>query len=80
MHARIIDGKALAERRRNTLAEQVHALNEQGVQPALAAITVHEDHGWMVYQRQQAKACELAGIAYQNCQLEDDATQSDLRK
>ena len=77
-HARIIDGKALSQRRRNALADQVQSLADQGVTPCLAAVTVHEDHGWGVYQKQQAIACEAAGIRYHNCCLEDDGAQGDL--
>lgn len=60
--ARLIDGKAVAERRRTALAERIPALVARGIEPCLAAITVTADHGWSVYEANQAKACAAVGI------------------
>ena len=49
MPAQLIDGKAIAEARRALLADQVAALQARGIQPCLAAISVHVDPGWSVY-------------------------------
>lgn len=78
MPARLIDGKAVAERRRTALAERVRGLVARGVQPCLAAVTVRADHGWTVYQRNQAAAAAAAGIQHRAVQLPDGADQEGL--
>ncbi len=78
MTARIIDGKAVSDRRRAALAQQVHELAARGLQPCLAAVTVHADHGWSVYQRNQATACAAAGIHHRNVTLPEGADQEAL--
>ena len=78
MSARLIDGKAVADRRRVALAGRVHALSARGVQPCLAAVTVLADHGWTVYQRNQATAAAAAGIQHRAMQLPPGADQEDL--
>jgi methylenetetrahydrofolate dehydrogenase (NADP+)/methenyltetrahydrofolate cyclohydrolase len=78
MNARIIDGKAVSDRRRTTLAQQVQELAARGLQPCLAAVTVRADHGWSVYQRNQATACAAAGIQHRNVTLAEGADQEAL--
>ena len=62
MPARLIDGKAVADLRRTALAERIPALIARGIEPCLAAITVAPEHGWSVYEANQAKACAAVGI------------------
>jgi methylenetetrahydrofolate dehydrogenase (NADP+)/methenyltetrahydrofolate cyclohydrolase len=78
MPARLIDGKAVADRRRAVLAERVRGLAARGIQPCLAAVTVRADHGWTVYQRNQATACAAVGIQHRAVQLAESADQDDL--
>ncbi len=78
MPARLIDGKAIAEERRARLADQVAALQARGIQPCLAAISVHVDAGWSVYLKNQAAACARVGIRHQVVTVDPQATQEDL--
>ncbi len=78
MTARLIDGKAVADRRLTALAERVRGLVTQGIQPCLAAITVAADHGWTVYQRNQASACAATGIQHRAVTLPAGADQEAL--
>jgi 5,10-methylene-tetrahydrofolate dehydrogenase/methenyl tetrahydrofolate cyclohydrolase/methionine synthase I (cobalamin-dependent)/5,10-methylenetetrahydrofolate reductase len=78
MPARLIDGKAIAEERRARLADQVAALQARGIQPCLAAVSVHVDAGWSVYLKNQAAACARVGIRHQVVRVDPQATQEDL--
>jgi methylenetetrahydrofolate dehydrogenase (NADP+)/methenyltetrahydrofolate cyclohydrolase len=78
MSARILDGKALAERRRTSLGERVRALTGQGVQPCLAAVSVRSDGGWSTYLKGQATACAAVGIRHRVIPLSSDADQAAL--
>ncbi len=78
MPARLIDGKAIAEERRARLADQVAALQARGIQPCLAAVSVHVDAGWSVYLKNQAAACARVGIRHQVVTVDPQATQEDL--
>ncbi len=80
MAATIIDGKAIAEARRVRLADQVAALQVRGIQPCLAAISVHQDAGWSVYLKNQAAACARVGIRHQVVEVDPQATQEDLNE
>ncbi len=60
--ARIIDGKALAERLRADVAREAAALTAAGRQPGLAVILVGDDPASAVYVRNKVKACAEAGL------------------
>jgi methylenetetrahydrofolate dehydrogenase (NADP+) / methenyltetrahydrofolate cyclohydrolase len=63
MTARIIDGKAIAEKIRGEIAEQTaEFVRQTGCVPHLAAILVGDDPGSAVYVRGKQKACEKAGL------------------
>ncbi|KAF7597767.1 MAG: bifunctional methylenetetrahydrofolate dehydrogenase/methenyltetrahydrofolate cyclohydrolase [Candidatus Dactylopiibacterium carminicum] len=62
MTARIIDGKALAEKVREEIAQRAAELTAQGVQPCLAVILVGEDPASAVYVRNKVAGCEKAGF------------------
>lgn len=63
MPARIIDGKAVAERTIDGLRRQVHALVRDGPRsPCLATVLVGDDPASAVYVRNKIAACERAGI------------------
>lgn len=78
MTARLLDGRALSERRRAALAERVRALAPRGVAPCLAALTVRQDGGWTTYLKGQATACAATGIAHRVVALPPDADQPAL--
>ena len=62
MHAKIIDGKAIAEEMRADLASEIEELKKSGVTPGLAVVLVGEDPASQVYVRMKGKACEKIGI------------------
>jgi methylenetetrahydrofolate dehydrogenase (NADP+) / methenyltetrahydrofolate cyclohydrolase len=63
MPASILDGKALAEKIRAEVAEEVKTfVDARGTIPCLAAVLVGNDPGSQVYVRNKQKACEKAGI------------------
>ena len=78
MPARVIDGKAVSDRRRVALASEVQALVARGLQPCLAAVTVRADHGWSRYLRNQAAACAAAGIQHRDVVMADGGDQEAL--
>lgn len=62
MAAQILDGKALAERLRESFAVRSRSLQSKGVNPCLAVILVGGDPASAVYVRNKVAACEKAGI------------------
>ena len=79
MSARILDGKALAQRVRARIADDVAALKaEHDVTPGLAAVLVGEDPASQVYVGMKHRACEAAGMLSRQIELSDAATQEEL--
>lgn len=79
MAAIILEGKPLAERLRNEIAEQTAAFTARtGVTPCLAAVLVGDDPASQVYVRNKQKACEKAGIRSQMHHLSAATTTSEL--
>ncbi|HKJ56357.1 MAG TPA: bifunctional 5,10-methylenetetrahydrofolate dehydrogenase/5,10-methenyltetrahydrofolate cyclohydrolase [Nitriliruptoraceae bacterium] len=78
MTARIIDGKALAARTRERIAEEVTELAAAGVVPGLAAVIVGDDPASKVYVGMKHKASEAAGMHSRQVILPADTSQDDL--
>lgn len=78
MTARLIDGKALAERVRSGLAPRVAALAARGGTPGLAVVLVGDDPASAVYVRNKVRACEAAGIRSFFTQLPADTSRTTL--
>src|SRR5438874_543126 len=78
MSARIIDGKAVAQRVRDRVRDDVAALHDQGVRPGLATIIVGDDPASHIYVRRKREACAEVGIESFQHQLPADSAQSDL--
>lgn len=76
--ARLIDGKALAQRVRSEVAERVLKLKEQGITPGLTVVLVGEDPASQVYVRNKALACEQAGMNSDVIRLARTTTQAEL--
>ena len=77
--AQIIDGKAIAQRIRQELAEEVaEFIQNNSVTPCLAAILVGDDPASEVYIRGKRKACEHVGIDSQLHRLPATTTQDEL--
>jgi methylenetetrahydrofolate dehydrogenase (NADP+)/methenyltetrahydrofolate cyclohydrolase len=81
MHAKILDGKQLAQQIRSELAEEViEFIQNNAVVPCLAAVLVGEDPASEVYVRNKRKACEAVGIDSQLHRLSADTSSDDLLK
>lgn len=77
--ARIIDGRALAERVRAEVARQVALLSARhGVMPGLAAVLVGEDPASEVYVRNKGRQTREAGMRSFETRLPASSTQAEL--
>lgn len=74
----IIDGNKVSGEIRAEVAQEVAALNRQGISPGLAVVLVGEDPGSQVYVRNKEKACEAAGIVSLKYELPADTGQDEL--
>jgi methylenetetrahydrofolate dehydrogenase (NADP+)/methenyltetrahydrofolate cyclohydrolase len=78
MTARLIDGKAIAQRYRAELAGHVAKLKAAGVTPGLAVLIVGDDPASKVYVRNKALACEAIGMYSEVHALAADTSQAHL--
>ena len=78
MAASIIDGNAIAAKRRAAVAKRVQELKAQGLTPGLAVVIVGEDPGSVVYVRMKQKDCDEVGIFSEKHALPAETTQEDL--
>ena len=76
---KLIDGKKLAQERRNEIKKQVEQLKEEkGFTPGLAVILVGEDPASQVYVRNKEKACLEVGFYSEVHRLPESTTQEEL--
>jgi methylenetetrahydrofolate dehydrogenase (NADP+)/methenyltetrahydrofolate cyclohydrolase len=81
MHAKVIDGKQLAQTMQAEIAGAVSAFhNQHGVRPGLAAVLVGDDPGSQIYVRNKRRACEKAGIQSWLHELPRETSQDQLLK
>ena len=73
-----MDGKAIAARMRERVAERVRALKERGVLPGLSVVLVGDDPASAVYVKNKAKACEEVGMRGETIRLRANATEAEL--
>lgn len=78
MRARIIDGKAIAQKMREALGLKVESLKQAGIAPGLAVIIVGENPASRVYVRNKEKACIDAGIHSEVIAFPEQATQEEV--
>lgn len=79
MTAKIIDGKAIAARVRQEIADEVAALQaKHGLVPGLATVLVGEDPASQFYVRSKGRACEKAGIYSTKPLLPENASQEEV--
>ncbi|MDN5843641.1 MAG: bifunctional methylenetetrahydrofolate dehydrogenase/methenyltetrahydrofolate cyclohydrolase FolD [Alcaligenaceae bacterium] len=78
MSARIIDGKALAQRVREDVRERAVALKAKGIVPGLTVVLVGENPASQVYVRNKAAACEQAGMRSRVIGLGADTPEEEL--
>lgn len=76
--SKIIDGKVVAARIREEVAQEVGRL--PGKKPGLAVILVGDDPASQVYVRMKGKACEQVGIHSITDRLPAEISESDLLK
>lgn len=76
--ATIIDGKELSKKIRGQVKEEVESLNKKGIYPKLAVIMVGEDPASKVYVRNKSKACNEAGIEYEEFILNENIEMDEL--
>jgi methylenetetrahydrofolate dehydrogenase (NADP+)/methenyltetrahydrofolate cyclohydrolase len=74
----LIDGKAIAEEIRQTIAADAGALKAQGTTPGLAVVLVGEDPASRVYVSMKEKACAQAGIFSDEHKLPQSASEAEL--
>jgi len=71
----ILDGKALSEKLIDSVKEKATKLK-----PKLAVVMVGEDPASLVYVRNKKRACERAGIEYEELKFPTSITQDELLK
>ncbi len=81
MTAKIIDGKALAQKVRVRIGEDVARLRaEHDVQPGLATVLVGDDPASHVYVGMKERACEELGMSSRRIDLPSQTTQDELER
>lgn len=76
--ARIIDGKALAQKIKENISEEVSELKNKGIIPGLAVILVGDDPASKVYVNNKKKACAQVGIYSEEYLLTADTDEKTL--
>ena len=74
----IMDGRALAKEIREDVKKEVLELSKSGIVPKLAVIMVGNDSASTVYVRNKSKACDEAGIKFEEYLLPDNTTMDEL--
>lgn len=74
----LIDGKSVSAKVKEEAKAEVSALNEQGIEVALAVIIVGNDPASKVYVGNKKKACEVCGIRSVEYALGEETTQEEL--
>jgi methylenetetrahydrofolate dehydrogenase (NADP+)/methenyltetrahydrofolate cyclohydrolase len=74
----ILDGKALAEKIRQELKQEVVELKTQGVIPGLGVILVGEFPPSLIYVKNKENACADVGIKTQTLRLKSDISETTL--
>lgn len=74
----LLDGKALAEKMRVEMREEVSALKQQNIHPNLGVILVGEFAPSVIYVKNKENACADVGIKTQTLRLKDIITENEL--
>lgn len=79
MAAQLIDGKAVAAKKKEEVRLRVEQRLKKGLrQPGLAVVLVGDNAASQIYVRNKRRACEAAGILSYSQDLPDDTSQSEL--
>ena len=73
-----MDGKAVSAKVKEQVAQEVAALQGQGVCPGLAVVIVGEDPASRIYVNNKKKACQATGIRSEEYALPASTTQEEL--
>jgi 5,10-methylene-tetrahydrofolate dehydrogenase/methenyl tetrahydrofolate cyclohydrolase len=81
LNARIIDGKAVANRMQDEIATAVSRMQaEHGITPGLAAVLVGDNPASRQYVSMKRRRCEKVGIASFGYELPESTTQAELER
>ncbi|MGE7999410.1 bifunctional methylenetetrahydrofolate dehydrogenase/methenyltetrahydrofolate cyclohydrolase FolD [Lysinibacillus sp. NPDC093190] len=78
MSSAIINGKEIGQEIRNSVAERVTRLKEQGLTPGLAVVLVGDNQASATYVRNKQKSCEAIGMFSELIKLPEETTQDGL--
>ena len=78
VHAKVIDGRAIAAQIQRELSARVVVLRQQGVVPGLAFVRVGEDAASKVYVGRKEKACAELGIVSETHVLPEQTSEAEL--
>lgn len=78
--AEILDGKELAKKIRKDLKKEVAELKENGINPKLAVIMVGDNSASQVYVKNKSRACEKAGIEFEEFLFDANTSEEELLK
>ncbi|KOS60105.1 bifunctional methylenetetrahydrofolate dehydrogenase/methenyltetrahydrofolate cyclohydrolase FolD [Lysinibacillus agricola] len=78
MSSAIINGKEIGQEIRNSVAERVTLLKEQGLTPGLAVVLVGDNQASATYVRNKQKSCEVIGMFSELIKLPEETTQEEL--
>ena len=73
-----MDGRAVAARVQERIAEGVRALKKQGIVPGLSVVLVGDDPASAAYVRSKAKACEELGMYSETIRMPVTTSESEL--
>lgn len=76
--AQIIDGKLVAARVKDEVAQEVSRLADQGIRPGLAVVLVGDDPASQSYVRMKEQDCEQVGITSFDLRRPAETTQEEL--
>jgi methylenetetrahydrofolate dehydrogenase (NADP+)/methenyltetrahydrofolate cyclohydrolase len=76
--AKILDGKALSQKIKGQLKEEVAKLKDEGISVGLAVVIVGDDPASRVYVNSKKRACEEIGIYSEEYALKGETTQEEL--
>ncbi|MBQ4518179.1 MAG: bifunctional methylenetetrahydrofolate dehydrogenase/methenyltetrahydrofolate cyclohydrolase FolD [Clostridia bacterium] len=79
-NAKILDGKAVSQRIKDELKNEVAELKAKGLNPGLAVIIVGDDPASRIYVNNKKKACEYIGVRSMEYALPGETTQEELLK
>lgn len=77
--ARLIDGRAIAERVKEEVAKEVKYLRDKGIKPSLHVVLVGDNPASKVYVRNKHKAATSVGIDTKIHQLPEEVAETELR-